>query len=69
MKPRGPDRSKPATELDALDAQLDEVRTESRRLARLREATERKLEDIGKNLSQLKSQLDKSRTGKSRAKK
>lgn len=57
MKNRAPDRNKIASELDVLNEQLAEVRAESRRLAASRIATERKLEHIGKNLSDLKTQL------------
>ena len=69
MKSRSPDRNKVVSELDALNAQLDEVRTEARRLAAIRVATERKLEDIGKNLDALKAHLGKSGLVRSRGKK
>lgn len=69
MKPRSPERTKPTSELDALNARLDQVRTEARRLAEVRQATKRKLESIGKNLGRLRDQLDQSRPAKSRPKK
>ena len=69
MKNRSPDRAKAVSELDALDARLEEVRVESRRLAEIREATERKLATIGKNLSHLRAQLEKPPGAKVRPKK
>jgi septal ring factor EnvC (AmiA/AmiB activator) len=68
MKPRSTGQNESASELDDLNERLAQVRAASRRLAARRIATERKLEHIGRNLSDLKTRLAKTPAAKAKSK-
>jgi septal ring factor EnvC (AmiA/AmiB activator) len=57
MKPRAVDPEKLETEIEKLRSRLAAAEAESKRIAAKRITTERKLEDLGKQLADLKRDL------------
>lgn len=57
MKSRSNARDKVAQEIEVLGKRLEAARAESRRIAANRGTTERKLDGIGRQIAELKSEL------------
>ena len=69
MRSRSTDSRHLATRLEKLELRLTEARGQAARVAATRAATKRKLDSIGKNLAELKSQLATLATERAKSKK
>jgi hypothetical protein len=68
MHARPADKQKLNAELDQLAARLEAVRVEAKRVTAKREATERRLDEIGRQISGLKTELEAQAAEKPRPK-